>query len=1191
MRIPSIATLALLTLSLAVPARAEYTRLLIAHTTDLHGSLTGWDYLADRAAPRGLVKIATTIDSLRATGVPLLLLDNGDTIEGAGIETVQHLKSVLGSDPMIGAMSKLGYDAMSVGNHEFDFGREVLERARKQASFPMLAANIVNAPDGTAAFTPSLVKVVGSVRIGVVGLCTPAVPQMTDPANVAGLRFISPIEAAQREVARLRTVEHCDVIVLLAHTGMERDTVEVAATIAVNASYKAPTPDENWGYRLLTQVAGVDAVILGHTHTTLALVRGDVACGQAGKNGEALGVIDLSLSRGAPTEAWHVTNRSVSNSPTTMRLADQPAMAAMAAPVHDATELALAQTVANTAHALASPFGRAADSPVWDLVHRAQLEASGADVSLAALYDADVRIEPGPITLRQVLRVYPFDNTLVSVRLTGSQLRDVLEYSARQFAPYEFKFSRSLFMPGAVGYNFDAARGVTYAIDITKPAGSRIVNLRRNGLPLADGDSLTVVTNSYRAGGGGGFPWLAAAPRVWSTARRAHEVIADYLRKHAPLEQNFKPGWRLSPNYVATPERPLVERLVKAGLLSQTEAASLDATTQATRGDMAYWLSRSFGWRSAKLTQAYAGVPDSLVPWLDGLLKRKALGATMTFKTLQPSQSLQLRTALDWSERTARSAGYSLRPVSDPAYRASLMQRIKLADDATLTRADMLGIIANLRYPELRILETTDFHGFILGGSKDRRSGRQLGGSAVLAAWISKLTAENPTGTVLIDGGDCFQGTMISNLQFGRPIVEQMNAIGYSAMAIGNHEFDWTADTLAARIRGMRFAALAANMVERKTHKLPRWARPDTVVSRAGVKVGILGMAYRNTPTVTLAKNVAMLSFEDDSATAARIVPELQKRSDIVISIGHTPAETDSNRVARSGDLVRLAKGVPGVSAWFGGHSHNQIADRVNGVPVMIAGAHGEVVAVCDLTVDPIANRVIDSRYDLVKTWADEVTPDSAMAVRVTRWNATVSELAGRKLGTLATPLKRNRGGEGLIGDIVSDAMRAGSGADIALANSGGLRADMDPGDITRGSIYEVMPFDNTVFTMGLTAREVRMALEQALKFGRVTQVSGIRYRFDSKRPALDRVLELTDAKGAPLDSTKTFKVAVNDFMATGGDNYDVLSGGKDRQPTSLLVREALETYVSGLGAEGPLSLTLDGRIKREGGGDSGGGE
>lgn len=1191
MRLPSFAALALSLLSLALPARAEETRLLIAHTTDLHGSLTGWDYLADRAAPRGLVKLATTLDSLRATGVPLLLLDNGDTIEGAGIETVQHLQSVSDSDPMIAAMSKLGYDAMSLGNHEFDFGREVLEHARKQASFPMLAANIVNAADGSAAFTPSLVKVVGSVRVGIVGLCTPAVPQMTDPANVAGLRFSSPVEAAQREVTRLRTVEHCDVIVLLAHSGMERDTAEVAAALAANADYKAPTPDENWGYRLLTQVPGVDAVILGHTHTTLALVRGSVACGQAGKNGEALGIIDLALSRGAPTEAWRVTNRSASNLPVTLRLADQPALAAMAAPIHDATEQALAQPIANTTLALASPFGRAADSPVWDLVHRAQLEASGAEVSLAALYDADVRIAAGPVTLRQVLRIYPFDNTLVSVRLTGAQLRDVLEYSARQFAPYEFKFSRSLFTPGAAGYNFDAARGVTYAIDITQPAGSRIVNLQRNGQPLADGDSLTVVTNSYRAGGGGGFPWLAAAPRVWSTARRAHEVVADYLRKHAPLALNFEPGWRLSPNFVATPERPLIERLVKAGLVSQTEAAALDATTPATRVELACWLSRAFGWRSAKLTQAYAGVPDSLAPWLDGLLRRKALGATITFKTLQASQPVQLRTALDWSERVARSAGYSLRPVSDPAYRKSLLQRMKLADDATLTRAHVLGLIANLRYPELRILETTDFHGFILGGSKDRRSGRQLGGSAVLAAWITKLTAENPTGTVLIDGGDCFQGTMISNLQFGRPVVEQMNAIGYSAMAVGNHEFDWTADTLAARVRDMKFAALAANMIERKTHKLPRWARPDTVVSRAGVKIGILGMAYHYTPVVTLAKNVAHLTFEDDSATAARIVPQLQKRSDIVISVGHIPAETDSNRVARSGDLVRLAKGVPGVSAWFGGHSHNQVSDRVNGVPLMIAGAHGEVVAVCDLTVDPIANRVIDSRLDLVKTWADEVTPDSAMAARVTRWNATVSQIAGRKLGTLTTPLRRNRGGEGLVGDLVSDAMRAGSGADIALANSGGLRADMDAGDITRGSIYEVIPFDNTVFTMGLTAREVRMALEQALKFGRVTQVSGIRYRFDSKRPAMNRVLEVTDAQGAPLDSTKTFKVAVNDFMATGGDNYDVLSGGKDRQPTSLLVREVLESYVTALGAKGPLSLTLDGRIKREGGGDSGGGE
>ncbi|HUK64698.1 MAG TPA: 5'-nucleotidase C-terminal domain-containing protein, partial [Dongiaceae bacterium] len=358
-----------------------------------------------------------------------------------------------------------------------------------------------------------------------------------------------------------------------------------------------------------------------------------------------------------------------------------------------------------------------------------------------------------------------------------------------------------------------------------------------------------------------------------------------------------------------------------------------------------------------------------------------------------------------------------------------------------------------------------------------------------------------------------------------------------------------------------------------------------------GVRIGVLGLCYRHTPTVTLAKYVAHLTFEDDSATAVRLVPALAKRSDIVIGVGHIPAETDSTRAARGGDLPRLARGVPGVAAWFGGHSHNLVCDRVAGVPVMIAGAHGEVVGVCDLVVDPIANRVIDSRFDLVRTWADEVTPDSAMAARVERWNAAVAPLAAKRLGANRHALRRNRGGEGTVGDVVADAMRAASGVDIALQNSGGLRADLEEGDITRGAVYEVMPFDNLVFTLGLTGAEVRVALEQALKYNRVTQVSGIRYTFDSSRPAMDRVLTLTDTRGAPLDSAKVYRVAVNDFMATGGDNYDVLSGGRNRENSSVLVRDALEQFIAERCAKGPLDVSPDGRIQRVGGRGDGAGD
>ena len=424
---------------------------------------------------------------------------------------------------------------------------------------------------------------------------------------------------------------------------------------------------------------------------------------------------------------------------------------------------------------------------------------------------------------------------------------------------------------------------------------------------------------------------------------------------------------------------------------------------------------------------------------------------------------------------------------------------------------------------------------------------------------------------------------MISNLQFGRPVIEQMNALGYTAMSIGNHDFDWSADTLEARVRGMKFAALGANLVERKSGRMPRWVRADTLVTRHGVRLAILGLCYPLTPTVTLPRNVKHLRFDDDSATAARLVPGLRKLSDIVVVVGHTPAESDSTRAALSGNLPRLARGVPGVAAWFGGHSHDLVADRIGGAPVMIPGSHGEYVAVCDLVVDPLKHRVIESSSRLVRTYADEVTPDSTMQARVERWNSAIAPIAAQHVGRNLRTLRRGRG-ENLVGNLVSDAMRAAAGADIALQNSGGLRADLPEGEITRGQVYEVMPFDNVVFVIDLTGAEVRLALEQGLRRGRVTQVSGVRYSYDPDRPPLQRIVQLLDAKGASLDSTKVYRVATNDFMATGGDDYDVLAGGRHREYTGIAVRDALEKFIADKCANGgSLDIQPDGRITRAG--------
>jgi 5'-nucleotidase len=297
--------------------------------------------------------------------------------------------------------------------------------------------------------------------------------------------------------------------------------------------------------------------------------------------------------------------------------------------------------------------------------------------------------------------------------------------------------------------------------------------------------------------------------------------------------------------------------------------------------------------------------------------------------------------------------------------------------------------------------------------------------------------------------------------------------------------------------------------------------------------------------------------------------------------VGHIPAETDSLRHAR-GDLVRLGR-VSSVDAWFGGHSHNVVDDHVDGRPILIAGALGQYVAEADLVMDPIRRKVVESSQRVLTVYADG-PPDSAWAARVSHWNSEVAPIAAQVLGTASTGLHR-RLPESTIGDLITDAMRADGGVDIAMQNPGGMRADMDEGPITRGELYAVMPFDNTIVTMELSGAQVKQALEQSLRGDRVTQVSGLHYVYDPAKPALQRITSITLADGSPLDEQRTYRVAMNNFMASGGDQYDALAQGANRTDTGRLVRDAMEAYVRARCAGGKsLAVPADGRIARSDG-------
>jgi len=517
------------------PQTAELTLL---HTSDLHGAVLPFNDYANRPSNNGsLAQVATLVDEIRSsTDHPVLVLDSGDTLQGTPLEQFTHVRWGEES-PTIEAMNRIGYQAMAVGNHEFNFGLEVLRRAEEQAAFPFLSANTRRTGSDEPAFSPYAVFEAGPVKVGVLGLITPNVPGWEKPENYTGLEFQPMDEAARHWVPVLRNDEGCDLVVVLAHTGFEVDP---------DADEPDGTEHENFAWRL-TAVPGIDLLLTGHTHDDIPprLVRG-VVVSQPRARAQLLTRIDLELERNEG--GWEIARWSGENLPTGTAPAD-PKIVEAAGPVHSRVAAALDGAAGEATAEVAVDRCRVEDCAAVDLIHAVQLDASGADLSLAALLNSHApRLAPGPVSWRWIHAFYVYPNTLVAVRLTGAQVRDVLEHAARYYDGFKCAAQGGctvLTDASIPTYNVDNMAGLHYRIDPTRPQGSRIRDLRYDGLPLDLNADFTVVCNSYRAAGGGLFPHLDEAEIVWRSSAEMTNLIGDYLNHHRPWRPVVDGNWQL----------------------------------------------------------------------------------------------------------------------------------------------------------------------------------------------------------------------------------------------------------------------------------------------------------------------------------------------------------------------------------------------------------------------------------------------------------------------------------------------------------------------------------------------------------------------------------------------------------------------------------------------------------------------
>ncbi|OAH16571.1 bifunctional metallophosphatase/5'-nucleotidase [Streptomyces jeddahensis] len=543
-----------------VPKRYAFT---VMGTTDLHGNVFNWDYFTDQEFDDkahndvGLAKISTLVEQVRREKGRrnTLLIDAGDTIQGTQLSYYYAKVDPITAEngpvhPMAQAMNAIGYDAAALGNHEFNYGIPVLRKFQEQCRFPLLGANALDAKTLKPAFPPYVIKRLRTpygrdVRVAILGLTNPGIA-IWDKANVQGkMTFPGLEEQAAKWVPKLRSMG-ADVVIVSAHSGSSG-----------TSSYGDQLPYiENAAGLVAEQVPGIDAILVGHAHTEIPEyfvankeTGRQVVLSEPLKWGQRLTLFDFELVWEKGRWAVESVGAQVLNSNT---VDEDPEITKILRDEHEQVVAYVNQVIGTNAAEMTSVEAPYRDVPIIDLINHIQAAtvrdalagteyASLPVLSQAACFSRSAVIPAGEVTIRDVAGLYVFENTLEARLMTGAQIRAYLEFSANYFvqtaAGAEVDPAKLTNANGTPDYNYDVVSGLAYEIDIAKPAGSRVTDVRFEGAPLADDAQFVLAVNNYRANGGGNFPFVAAAKLLWSNSDEIRNTMIAWVKEKGSIDQ------------------------------------------------------------------------------------------------------------------------------------------------------------------------------------------------------------------------------------------------------------------------------------------------------------------------------------------------------------------------------------------------------------------------------------------------------------------------------------------------------------------------------------------------------------------------------------------------------------------------------------------------------------------------------
>lgn len=551
----SIVVLAALLMT-ACSSKEKKVELRIIHTSDMHGNVYPYDFILDRDGSGSLARFATAIKQIREQNEHVLLLDGGDIFQGQPPAYYYNYINTADTHLIVKAMNYLEYDAAAVGNHDIETGHEIYDKCFKQTIFPFLAANAIDTATDKPYFSPYKIFEYSGVKVAVLGLITPAIPEWLPKHLWRGIRFESIEESATHWVKTIREKSKPDLFIALIHSGVDNDN---------------PRYMENAGRKLAQDVPGIDIVLCGHDHKTANewIVN---------TQGDSVLIIDPANNVNWASDI-HITFTGKGNK--------QPMSKQIEANLLDINryepDSAFLQTFAAEREEVKSYLDKKVGvlkTPVFaenalfgtsafmDMIHQFQLAVTDADISFAAPLKISAKLDAGDLCVRDLFQFFPYSNMLYTMELTGREIKDYLEYSYKQWAaPMAGPNDRLIvFRPDAKitdkyktkvpTYNYSSAQGIDYVVDLSKPIGERVrITGFTNGKPFDMEARYRVAMNSYRAGGAGGHLTDGAGidreelpNRILAICKHDQFLtMIEYFEDRGSITPNKKSNWKFIP--------------------------------------------------------------------------------------------------------------------------------------------------------------------------------------------------------------------------------------------------------------------------------------------------------------------------------------------------------------------------------------------------------------------------------------------------------------------------------------------------------------------------------------------------------------------------------------------------------------------------------------------------------------------